>query len=120
MKRLIYLAVIFFGTIIISKAQSTPQVTKEPTVYKGVTDQNCAVEVAFGSYSAGIDGTAFEKVKDLIKAYKVAHTAQTIGREGEQRLCMPLTELKKSKKNKFIKQLKKIAKAGQLVSVSIR
>ena len=103
-----------------SRAQEGPQATKEPTVYKGVTDQNCAVEVAFGSYSAGIDGTAFEKVKDLIKAYKVAHTAQTIGREGEQRLCMPLTELKKSKKNKFIKQLKKIAKAGQLVSVSIR
>lgn len=103
-----------------SRAQEGPQATKEPTVYKGVTDKSCAVEVAFGSYGAGIDGPSFEKVQTLIAKYKVASTAKGIGREGEQRICLPLTELKSRKKKMFITELKKIAKAGQLVSVSIR
>lgn len=103
-----------------SRAQEGPQATKEPTVYKGVTDQSCAVELAFGSYGAGIDGPAFEKVQALIAKYKVASTAKGIGREGEQRICLPLTELKARKKKMFINELKKIAKTGQLVSVSIR
>ncbi len=122
MTRLIIYSSLFLslGFVNSIKAQATPQVTKEPTVYKGVTDQACAIEVSFGSYSAGIDGKAFEKVEALIKEYKVSHTAKGIGREGEQRLCMPLTEIKGCKRKKFIKQLKKIAKEGELVSVSIR
>ena len=48
-------------------AQEGPKVTKEPTVYKGVTDKACAVELAFGSYGAGIDAASFEKVMELIK-----------------------------------------------------
>ena len=103
-----------------SLAQEGPKATKEPTVYKGVTDQSCAVEVAFGSYGAGIDGPAFEKVQALIAKYHVASTAKGIGREGEQRICLPLTELKARKKKMFINELKKIAKTGQLVSVSVR
>ncbi|PBQ31236.1 hypothetical protein CNR22_05470 [Sphingobacteriaceae bacterium] len=99
---------------------SGPQPTKEPTVYKGVSDNACAAEVAFGSYGSGIDGAAFEKVTKLIEERKLASTSKTIGREGETRICLPLTELKGKKKTEFINQLKKIAKEGQLVSVSIR
>jgi hypothetical protein len=97
-----------------------PKATKDPTVYKGVTDKACAVEVSFGSYGAGIDGKAYEKVIATIEQYKISHTAKGIGREGETRICLPLTELKTKKKKQFINTLKKIAKEGQLVSVSIR
>lgn len=97
-----------------------PQPTSEPTVYKGVTDNNCAVEMSFGSPGSGIDGPAYEKTLQLIEEYKVQSTAKTIGREGETRICMPLSELKGKKKTEFIERLKKIAKEGQLVSVSIR
>lgn len=102
------------------QAQEGPTATSEPTVFKGVTDAACAVEIAFGSYGAGIDGPSFEKVQALISKYKIASTSKTIGREGEQRICLPLTELKARKKKRLINELKKIAKAGQLVSVSIR
>ena len=118
------LAAVFSLLFVISsttiKAQEGPKATSEPTVYKGVTDNACAVEVAFGSYGAGIDGKAFEKVQAVITKYKVASTSKAIGREGEQRICLPLTELKTRKKKAFINELKKIAKEGQLVSVSIR
>ena len=97
-----------------------PQQTKEPTVYKGVTDNSCAAEMAFGSYGSGIDGPSYEKVIKLIDEYKLKYTAKNIGREGETRICLPLTELKGKKKTEFINRLKKIAKEGQLVSVSIR
>lgn len=101
-------------------AQNEPKVTKEPTVYKGVTDQACAVEVAFGSYGSGIDAPSFDKVMTLIKEKNLAYTSKNIGREGEQRICLPLNELKRKAKMRFISQLKKIAKEGKLVSVSIR
>ena len=113
----------FFLCFINLKAQESnpgPQVTKEPTVYKGVTDLSCAVEVNFGSYAAGIDGKAMEKVMNLINSNKLASTSKNVGREGETRICLPLTEIKGMKKSRFIKQLKKIAKQGELVSVSIR
>lgn len=97
-----------------------PQATSEPTVYKGVTDAACAVEVSFGSYGSGIDGPALDKVTALIESKKLASTSKSIGREGERRICLPLTELGKKEKTEFIEQLKKIAKEGQLVSVSIR
>jgi len=99
---------------------SKPVVTSEPTVYKGVTDQGCAVEMAFGSFGSGIDGKAMTKVNELIDAKKLAHTAKSVGREGETRICLPLTEIKGKEKQEFIDQLKTIAKEGQLVSVSIR
>lgn len=97
-----------------------PQSTGDPTVYNGVTDNACAVEVAFGSYGSGIDSKAYEKVIAAIESNKLKSSSKTIGREGETRICLPLTELKGDKKNQFIDQLKKIAKEGQLVSVSIR
>ncbi len=97
-----------------------PKPTSDPTIYKGVTDNACALEVSFGSYSAGIDGPAMDKTMALIKKYNLASTSKNIGREGETRICLPLTEIKGMKRKRFIKELKKIAKAGQLVSVSIR
>ena len=103
-----------------SQQDTGPQPTKEPTVYKGVTDKSCAVEVAFGSYGSGIDGEAFKKTMTVIEAYKQPYTSKPIGREGETRLCMPLATLKGKKRTAFINELKKIAKTGQLVSVSIR
>jgi hypothetical protein len=124
MKRQIILNSFLFLVLFSLKSQVNnnpgPKATKEPTVYKGVTDKTCAAEVAFGSYGSGIDGKAYEKVIATIQQYKVSHTAKTIGREGETRICLPLTELKKKKKKEFIDALKKIAKEGQLVSVSIR
>jgi len=102
------------------KTNSEPVQTSEPYLYKGVTDQNCAVEVAFGSYGSGIDGAAFEKIQAAIEKRKLASTSKNIGREGETRICLPLTELKAKEKNEFIEQLKSIAKEAQLVSVSVR
>jgi hypothetical protein len=120
-------ALLVAGTIVTvscksqQKQQDTqPQPTSDPTVYKGVTDSNCAVEVAFGSYGSGIDGKAADKVQGVIDNYKVKFTTKNIGREGEFRYCLPLNELKGKKKSTFISELKKIAKEGQLVSVSIR
>jgi hypothetical protein len=92
----------------------------QPTVYKGVTNDSCAVEMAFGSYGAGIDGAALDAVVKKIEAKKLKYSAKNIGREGETRLCLPLTEIKGKEKKEFIDQLKKIAAEGQLVSVSIR
>lgn len=108
-----------------SKAKATatssgPQPTSDPTVYKGVTNDSCAVEMSFGSYGAGIDGTAYETAINLINGRRLLYTAKGIGREGEVRLCMALNELKSKEKTEFIEQLKKIAAGGKLVSVSIR
>ena len=100
--------------------QSSPQPTQDPTVYKGVTDQNCAVEVSFGSRGSGVDGAAMDKLMALIEKKKLKHTAKNVGREGETRVCMTLSELKGKAKKAFINELKKIAKEGQLVSVSIK
>ena len=99
---------------------SQPVATSEPTVYKGVTNDSCAVEVAFGSYGSGIDGKALDEVMAKIDAQKLKYTSKNAGREGERRICLPLTELKSKEKTKFIDQLKKIAAGAQLVSVSIR
>jgi len=99
---------------------ATTTSTTPPTVYNQVTDQACAVEVSFGSYASGIDGPALDKVNALIESKKLKSTSKTIGREGERRICLPLTELKENEKKDLIEQLKKIAKEGQLVSVSIR
>ncbi|MEI6020704.1 MAG: hypothetical protein WCR21_06210 [Bacteroidota bacterium] len=121
MKKIIILSTfILLAFNIRMNAQNEPKVTKEPTVYKGVTDQACAVEVAFGSYGSGIDAPSFEKVMNLIKEKNLAYTSKNIGREGEQRICLSLNELKRKAKMRFISQLKKIAKEGKLVSVSIR
>ena len=119
---IIFSGILFLGTL--SCKSQTPSKEQEPekqqTVFKGVSDQACAIEVAFGSYGAGIDGKSYEKVIAAIDAKKLKYTSKNIGREGETRLCLPLTELKGKKKTDFINQLKKIAKEGQLVSVSIR
>jgi|GEM_PF-800509 len=101
-------------------SSSQPVATSDPTVYKGVTNDSCAVEVAFGSYGSGIDGKALEAVMAKIDEKKLKYTSKNIGREGERRICLPLTELKSKEKTDFVDQLKKIASGGQLVSVSIR
>jgi hypothetical protein len=104
------------------KAQENkgPQVTKDPAVYKGVTDNACAIEMAFGSPGSGIDISAFNATMDLIGKHELAHTSKNIGREGETRICLPLGEVKGKKKSDLIAEFKKIAKEGQLVSISIR
>jgi hypothetical protein len=121
MKHLL-IVLVFSLTTVCCKSQKDdgPQPTKEPTVYKGVTDRACAVEMAFGSYGSGIDGKAYEKVMDVLKEYKQTFTSKSIGREGETRLCMPLAKVGAKRKKALISRLKKIAKEGQLVSVSIR
>jgi hypothetical protein len=99
---------------------SQPTATDQPTVYKGVTNDSCAVEMAFGSPGSGIDLKAYDAVKAKIAAKKLKYSEKSIGREGETRICMPLTEIKGKEKSELIDQLKKIAAEGQLVSVSIR
>lgn len=103
-----------------NSSEGTVTATSDPTVYNGVTDKSCAVEVSFGSPGTGIDGPALDKVTALIDSKKLKSTSKSIGREGERRICLPLTELKENEKKDFIEQLKKIAKEAQLVSVSIR
>ena len=125
MKRIEILVTALFVFVLLScKAQvgnpKDPQPTKEAWGYKGGTDQTCAVEVSFGSYGSGIDGTTFTKVTELIEKNKLKYTSKNIGREGETRLCLPLKELKGKKKTQFINQLKSIVKEGQLTSLSIR
>ena len=102
------------------KVNQGPQPTKDKTVYKGVTDLTCALEINFGSYGAGIDGKAFDKVMNVIESNKLTSTSKNIGREGETRICLLLNELKGSKRKNIINQLKKIAKEGALVSLSIQ
>lgn len=122
MKKRILLSIALILGLATLRAQNNegPKPTSDPTVYKGVTDNACALEVNFGSYSAGIDGPAMEKTQALLKKYNLASTSKNVGREGETRICLPLTEIKGMKRKRFIKELKKIAKDGQLVSVSIR
>ncbi|MBA2611049.1 MAG: hypothetical protein H0U95_03695 [Bacteroidetes bacterium] len=103
-----------------SNADGTVTTTSDRTVYNGVTDKSCAVEVSFGSPGSGIDGASFDKVNALIESKKLKSSSKSIGREGEKRICLPLTELKENEKKEFIDQLKKIAKEGQYVSLSIR
>lgn len=110
---------LFTGLVSLAQNRS-PQPTNDSIVYKGVTDATCAVEVQFGSFSAGIDAKAFDKVMALIESEKLKYTSKNIGREGETRICLPLTELNKRKKRKFIDRLKKIARTGYLTSISIR
>jgi hypothetical protein len=123
MKRIIFLLFAIAGLACSSQQNQPvnyPKPTKDPTVYKGVTDNECAIEVQFGSYSAGIDGKLYEKIISFIDSNKVKYTATNIGREGETRLCLPLTELKSKKKQQFIARMKKLVKEGFLCSVSIR
>ncbi len=105
-----------------TQSSSPPEATAatQQTVYKGVSNDSCAVEMAFGSYGSGIDGKALDAAVAKITAKNLKYSAKSIGREGETRLCLPLTELKEKDKKDFIEQLKKIAAEGQLVSVSIR
>lgn len=113
-----------FTGLVACKAQDAqnkgPQPTKDSIIYKGVTDNSCAAEIQYGSYSAGIDSEAYLNTMNHIGKYEVAYTSTSIGREGEVRICFPLTELKSREKKEFIEGLINIARSGQLVSVSIR
>ncbi len=119
MKKLAFITVFFCLLSFNFFAQDNKE-EKRQTVYKGVSDQACAVEMAFGSYGAGIDRNAFEQFTKLAEANKLEYTSKSVGREGETRICLPMTGLSAMKKRKIIKKLKAIADKGQLVSVSIR
>ena len=116
----IFSVMLFLAAVSISAQNKVPQATKDSIVYKGVTDEACAVEVQFGSYSAGIDGKAYDKIIKLIESKKLKYTTKNIGREGETRICLPLTGMSSRNKKKFTEQLKKIARTGYLTSLSIR
>ncbi|MCC6369600.1 MAG: hypothetical protein IT236_01205 [Bacteroidia bacterium] len=124
MKKLSVLFALIFMLVVGNKAMAQenkgPQPTKDTIVYKGVFDLSCALEIQFGSYSAGIDGKTYDKIIALIESKKLKYTSKNIGREGETRLCLPLTELSNRQKKKFIEQLKKTARKGYLTSISIR
>jgi len=122
-KKMLWAGLVLLVMSVSCKSQQNsegPKPTKEPTVYRGVTDNSCAVEVAFGSYGSGIDAKSAFRLQALIDSLGLKFTAKAIGREGETRYCLPLSELKGNKRKRFISDLKIIAKEGQLVSVSIR
>ncbi|MGZ3900566.1 MAG: hypothetical protein ACXVNM_04990 [Bacteroidia bacterium] len=96
------------------KAQETPKTDPQPKT-EAVT---CEVTVSFGSMGTGIDGKKYDEIKKMIEDKKLKYTEKQQGREGERKLCLPLTELTGSDKTTFIDQLKKSASSGQLVSVS--
>ncbi len=112
-------ALLIFASCL-SRNKEPHRPTSDPTVYKGVINPECAVEMQYGSYGAGIDDSAYTETLKLMGRWNVEYTSKNIGREGETRLCMPLAHLKKRQKNQFIDTLKRIAKHGKLVSVSIR
>lgn len=103
-----------------SQSSSSNATNTQTAANTSVTDKACAAEVSFGSYGTGIDGPTLDKVTALIDNKKLKSTSKNNGREGERVICLPLTELNESEKKDFIEQLKKIASAGQLVSVSTR
>lgn len=124
MKSTLFISLVSCSLFFIAcKAQdksSAHKPTKDPVVYKGVINKDCAVEMQYGSYGSGIDDKAFTKTMGLIGRWAVNYSSTNIGREGETRLCMPLTELDSKKRRQFIDSLKQIARSGELVSVSIR
>lgn len=91
-----------------------------PYVYKGVNDQNCAAEISFGSPGSGIDGQGYMRITKYIEEKKLASTSKSIGREGEVRICLPLTEVKGKDKEMLINELKNLVKQSQYTSISLR
>ncbi len=121
MKQIFIGLILFFVVSGINAQQvSQRQPTKDTVVFKGVSDAACAMEIDFGSYGACIDWKAYDEVMNLIGRKKLSHSSRNMGREGEQRICLPLTELKACKRKAFVKEIKKIARRSQLVSLSIR
>ncbi|MBX3163044.1 MAG: hypothetical protein KF900_01070 [Bacteroidetes bacterium] len=105
-----------------TRSSASSQTVAEDTsfVYKGVTDQNCAAEIAFGSPGSGIDGQGYMRITKYIEEKKLASTSKPIGREGEVRICLPLTEVKGKEKETVINDLKNLVKQSQYTSISLR
>jgi hypothetical protein len=112
-----YFTLLLFSFLMLGAAAQTAnsETSKEKTAAKS----NCAVKVSFGSPGTGIDGKTYDAIMAMINEKKLKFSEKKIGREGETEICLPLKELKRSKKSQFIEQLKKTAAAGQLVSVSV-
>jgi hypothetical protein len=106
---ILLLAFLFFA-VKPAKAQA-----KEENLAK---KRGCAVCVDFGSPGSGIDIKKYEEIKKLIDSKKLEMKETPNGREGELYMCLKLTELSKKKKKAFIKELKKTADGGQLVTVT--
>ena len=95
-------------------------VAVKPAKAQNVAKQSgCAVRIDFGSPGSGIDGKKLDAIMKLITDKKLAHKETPNGREGELFICLQLTELNKKQKKAFIKELKKTAEGGQLVTVSV-
>ncbi len=93
-------------------------VAQTKTKTETVKEPLCKIQISFGSPGSGIDAKTYDAVIKMIKDNKLKYSEKSHGKEGETTICLPLTELKKSKKTEFIKQLKNTATAGQFVSVS--
>ena len=85
---------------------------------------NCILYISFISKGSGIDREAKQNVISYIENYNKVHslsiTYETIrwGREGEVDFCFSLSELKKSKQNKFIQDLRELVKNKESVSIT--
>jgi hypothetical protein len=113
-----YFTLLLFSFLMFSAAAQTTSKTESDKT-KETSKKTCAVKVSFGSPGTGIDGKTYDAIKAMISDKKLKFTEKNIGREGETEICLPLKELKRSKKSQFIEQLKKTAAAGQFVSVSV-
>ncbi len=82
------------------------------------TTMTCPTSVSFGSSGGGIDGKAYENIKQLLDTQKIKYTEERKGREGETKMCIDASNLSRTDNETLVKSLKGIAAAGQLVSVS--
>jgi hypothetical protein len=111
-----YYTLLLFSFLMFSATSQTKEKAGES---KSKEQKNCKVKVNFASPGSGIDGKTYDAIIAMIKEEKLKYTTRNYGREGETELCLPLTDIKKAKKNDFIERLKKTAAAGQFVSVSV-
>ncbi len=88
------------------------------TKSEGVTAA-CRVEVDFASYGSGINNEKFDELIKFLNDNKLKHQVTHRGREGERKVCVPLSELKGNDKATMESQLKKFEDKNTLISVSI-
>lgn len=111
-------SVLFLGLGSCKHKQKTQETPKPVVASKTEVPVHCEVTISFGSAGTGIDGKRYDEIKKMIEDKKLKYTDKQQGKEGERKICLPLTELTASDKTNFIEQLKKTASSGQLVSVS--
>ncbi len=111
-------SMLFLGLGSCKHKQKTQETPKPVEAAKTEVAVHCEVTISFGSSGGGIDAKKYDEIKKMIEDKKLKYTEKQQGREGERKICLPLTELTASDKSNFIDQLKKTTSQGQLVSVS--